>query len=82
MEFEFARNKQVITYKAMYGMAPTYISGLITMKSKSNYSLRSNKDRGLYWNIQECVPRKRWEIEFSVWPPPNIEMFYLIQCVK
>ena len=32
----------VITYKAIYGMAPTYISGLITIKSKSNYSLRSN----------------------------------------
>ena len=34
----------VITYKAIYGMALTYISGLITIKSKSNYLLTSKNE--------------------------------------
>ena len=80
MAFEFARNKQVITYKAMYGMAPTYISGLITMKSKSNYSFRFNKE--LLLEHPRVRAKKTLGVELSVWPPPNIETFYLIHCVK
>ena len=34
----------VISYKAINDMAPTYISGLITIKSKSNYLLRSKSE--------------------------------------
>ena len=32
----------LITFKALYGMAPNYISDLLNIKKKGNYSLRSN----------------------------------------
>ena len=34
----------LITFKAIHGFAPKYISDLISIKSKSNYSLRSNDE--------------------------------------
>lgn len=34
----------VITYKAINGMTPKYISDLITIKAESSYSLRSNNE--------------------------------------
>ena len=32
----------LITFKALYGMAPNYIVDLLNIKKKGNYSLRSN----------------------------------------
>ena len=32
----------LITFKALYGMAPNYIADLLNIKKKGNYSLRSN----------------------------------------
>ena len=32
----------LITFKALYGMAPKYIADLLNIKKKGNYSLRSN----------------------------------------
>ena len=34
----------LITFKAIHGFAPKYISDLIFFKSESNYSLRSNDE--------------------------------------
>ena len=34
----------MITYKAINGMAPKYISDLITIKAESSYPLRSNNE--------------------------------------
>ena len=34
----------LITFKAIHGFAPKYISDLISIESKSNYSLRSNDE--------------------------------------
>ena len=34
----------LITYKAVHGLAPEYITDIITVKPKSHYSLRSNSE--------------------------------------
>ena len=44
VQFRIGFKKQVVTFKAIHGLAPEYINDLIGIKSTSRYSLRSNNE--------------------------------------
>ena len=44
VQFRIGFKKQVVTFKAIHGLAPEYINDLIGIKSTLRYSLRSNNE--------------------------------------
>ena len=56
MKFRIEFKVIVITFKAIHGLAPDYISNLIKIKERSHYSLRSNT--GLLLQLLNVITKK------------------------
>ena len=70
----------LLTFKCIYGLAPTYLSDLISVKSNSLYNLRSTLSS--YWTIPRERCLQHWEQDHSQQQLRNSGMSYLWSFVK
>ena len=59
----------ILTFKAIYNMSPSYISNLVSIKSGSVYSLRSNSS--LILDRPKGVYFPHWELALFMLLPPH-----------
>ena len=72
----------LLTFKCIYGLAPTYLSDLISIKSNSLYNLRTGLLVSSYWTIPRERCLQHWEQDHFQQQLRNSGMAYQWSFVK